>query len=261
MSQIFDVYTIAFGTLLFCLTSLWLLSVYIKDASIIDIFWGPGFVVANLVTLIALQADPVGRQWLVHALVTLWGLRLGLHLFVRNVGTGEDPRYQRWRANGGENWWLASYYRIYLFQGLIMLVVAAPVIVINASPVQRELWFLDYAGIAVWFAGFLFEVASDQQLVTFKRDPANTGRVLNSGPWRYSLHPNYFGDALQWWGIWLIVASAPAGIYTIFGPIVMTCVFVFISNGVLERVLTRSKPEYEEHIRKTSHFVPLPPRE
>lgn len=261
MTDLIHLYGHAAAAILFCLTALWLVSVAIRDASIIDIFWGAGFVVCNWVTLAIADGDISARQWLVHALVTLWGLRLAMHLFIRNTGTGEDARYRRWRENGGPNWWLETYYRIYLLQGAIMLVVAAPVIVVNLSSQQPPLGWLDLAGAAVWLAGFLFEAVSDQQLVDFKRDADNEGKVLNSGLWRYSLHPNYFGDALQWWGLWIVVASAPGGLFTFIGPLLMTATFIYVSNGVLERAMSKSKPAWQEHARRTSPFLPMPPRE
>ena len=260
MIHLLQVYGEAALAVFICLTVLWAVSVAIRDASIIDIFWGAGFVVCNWVSLALYAGDISSRQWLVHALVTLWGLRLAIHLFIRNAGHGEDARYQRWRAAGGPNWWLKTWYRIYLFQGLIMMIVAAPVIVVNMPGAQPALGWLDGLGLLVWLCGFTFEVVSDQQLIVFKRNPDNSGKVLDTGLWRYSLHPNYFGDALQWWGIWLVVAGAPGGIYTFIGPALMTATFIFISNGVLERALTRSRPDYKAHIERTSRFFPLPPR-
>lgn len=261
MTDLVHLYGNVAGAILFCLTALWLVSVAIRDASIIDVFWGAGFVVCNWVALGTAGGDIAARQWLVHALVTLWGLRLAMHLLIRNAGAGEDPRYRKWRENGGPNWWLESYYRIYLLQGAIMLVVAAPVIVVNLSPEQSPLGWLDFAGAAVWLAGFLFEAVSDQQLVNFKRNPANRGKVLDTGLWRYSLHPNYFGDALQWWGLWIVAAGSPGGVFTFIGPLLMTATFIYVSNGVLERAMSRSKPAWQDHARRTSAFLPMPPRE
>ena len=260
MTQFFYLYGAAIGAILLCLVVLWAISVYIRDASIIDIFWGPGFIVCNWVTLALADGDITARQWLVHGMVTIWGARLAMHLFVRNAGSGEDARYQRWRENAGPSWWYLSFHRVYLFQGLIMMVVALPVIVVNVSPEQVALGWLDLIGIGVWLLGFGFEAVSDQQLVTFKRKPANAGKVMNTGLWRYSLHPNYFGDALQWWGLWIVVISVPNGWLTVIGPVVMTAIFLGISNGVLERSLKRSKPEYEHHVARTSAFFPKPPR-
>ena len=260
MLEIMLLYSGALGTVLIAVTLLWALSLPLRDASIIDIFWGTGFVLINLVTLILLESDPTGRQWLVHAMVTIWGLRLTLHLWVRNAGHGEDARYRRWRERGGPNWWLESYYRVFLLQGAIMLVVAAPVIVVNLPGEQAPLSWLDLLGVVVWLAGFLTETLADQQLVVFKRDPANRGRVLQQGIWRYTIHPNYFGDAMQWWGIWLVVVSAPWGFWTFFGPLAMTALFIFLTSGILERAMVKARPGYADYLSRTSRFFPLPPR-
>ncbi|MBD3647963.1 MAG: DUF1295 domain-containing protein [Pseudomonadales bacterium] len=260
MMEIVELYGVAAGTVALALTLLWAVSVVIRDASIIDIFWGFGLVLCNFVTL-ALGDDHIApRQWLVHALVTLWGLRLSIHLLIRNAGTGEDPRYRKWREEGGPNWWIATWYRIYLLQGAILLVVAAPVIVVNQDSPQPPLGWLDFIGVLVWLGGFLFEVIGDQQLVNFKRDPENQGKVMDRGLWRYTVHPNYFGDATQWWGLWLIVAGAPGGFWTFVGPLLMTLVFIRVSNGVLERALSRKRPGYDDYILRTSRFVPMPPK-
>ncbi|MCB1693788.1 MAG: DUF1295 domain-containing protein [Pseudomonadales bacterium] len=260
MTDFFSLYASAALAVLVALTLLWLVSVAIRDASIIDLFWGPGFVLCNWVTFMLAEGSGTGRMWLVHALVTLWGLRLAMHLFVRNAGAGEDARYRRWRENGGPNWWLVTYYRIYLFQGAIMMLVALPVIIVNAAPEQASLGWLDIVGGLVWLCGFCFETVADQQLVSFRRNPDNAGRVLDTGLWRYSLHPNYFGDALSWWGLAMIAASVPGGWISFIGPVVMTGVFLGVSNGVLERALTKSRPGYAEHVRRTSAFFPLPRR-
>lgn len=261
MTEILQLYGAAGAVIMVALTLLWGFSVAIRDASIIDIFWGFGFVLCNFVTLTLIDADVAPRQWLVHALVTLWGLRLSIHLLMRNAGKGEDYRYQRWREQGGPNWWLKTWYRVYLFQGAIMLVVAAPVIVVNQEGSQPALGWLDYIGIVVWLTGFLFEVVGDQQLANFKQDPENRDKVMNRGLWRYTVHPNYFGDATQWWGLWLIVASVPGGFWTFVGPLVMTTVFIKISNGVLERALSRRRPGYDDYIIRTSRFFPMPPKD
>lgn len=260
MTNLIEAYANVTAVILVCLIALWLLSVYIKDASIIDIFWGSGFVICNWVGLMAIDGEISVRQWLVHALVTLWGLRLSFHLLIRNAGSGEDARYQRWRRNGGPHWWFKSFYRVYLFQGLVMLIVVAPVIAVNASATQPPPGWLDLLGCLVWITGFTFEIVSDQQLVVFKRNPENAGKVLNTGLWRYSLHPNYFGDALHWWGLWLIALGLTGGAYTVVGPLVMTGIFIYVSNGLLERALSKSKPDYIRHVQTTSSFVPLPPR-
>ncbi len=138
--------------------------------------------------------------------------------------------------------------------------MAAPVIVVNLQTPQPPLGWLDLAGFVVWSIGFTFEVVGDHQLALFKRDPDSQGRVMDKGLWRYTVHPNYFGDATQWWGLWLIVLNVPGGAWTFVGPLVMTLVFLRISNRVLEKALARRKPAYDDYMRRTSRFFPMPPR-
>jgi steroid 5-alpha reductase family enzyme len=260
MNVIIEHYLVVASVLWLLLTGLWLLSLAVRDASIIDIFWGFGFVVANWTSLALIDDDVHARQWLIHAMVTIWGLRLTIHLFIRNVGEGEDARYQSFRRRGGPLWWLKSYPNVFLLQGLIMLVVASPVIVVNASEVQPPLGWVDVIGSALWCVGFAFEVIGDQQLIRFRRDPANAGAVMDKGLWRYTLHPNYFGDATQWWAMWLVAASAPLGIWTFVGPLAMTAVFLNLTSGILERSLSRRRPEYAAYVARTSRFFPMPPK-
>ena len=264
LQQILTTWTQAGIAVLIALTLLWLLSLRLRDASIIDVFWGFGFVLCNWVTLILIDNEIHPRQWLVHGLVTLWGLRLSIHLLIRNTGKGEDSRYKRWREQGGPRWWLKSAYRIYAFQGVILLVVAAPLILVNSEARQSDLGWLDLFGAGVWLTGFLIEVIADQQLTLFissknTADDTLEGKVLDTGLWHYSVHPNYFGDALQWWGIWLIALSVPLGYLSIIGPLLMTLVFMGISNGVLERSLSKRRPGYANYLKRTSHFIPWPP--
>lgn len=248
----FALYGIAFLVVLLMVTLLWAISVPIRDASIIDIFWGPLFVVTAWALLPTMEGLPL-KPYLVTLLVTLWGLRLAFHLITRNLGQGEDRRYQLWREHGGENWWLVSYYRIYLFQGAIALVVATPLIAAFYHP--GDLGFVNLLGMLVWAAGFVWELLADIQLVRFKADPDNRGRVMNTGLWGLSRHPNYFGDALQWWGLGLIALTASTW-WALIGPAVMTAVFLGISNDVLERGMKKRNPEYADYVTKTPKFFP-----
>jgi steroid 5-alpha reductase family enzyme len=253
---ILELYGTALLVVLVLVSALWAVSVPIRDASIIDIFWGPLFV-AIAWTLLATGGEPAAKPYLVTLLVTLWGLRLGFHLLGRNLGHGEDRRYQLWRQHGGANWWLKTYYRIYLFQGAIALVVATPIIAAFHRPDGFGL--LSALGVLVWATGFVFEVLADIQLARFKGDPANRGRILDTGLWSLSRHPNYFGDALQWWGLGLIALST-ATWWALLGPIAMTAVFLSISNDVLERGMRKRHPAYEAYIAATPKFFPIPRR-
>ncbi|MFU8817700.1 MAG: DUF1295 domain-containing protein [Pseudomonadales bacterium] len=249
---IFELYGIAFLVVLVAVSVLWAISVPLKDASIIDMFWGPLFVAIAWVLLPATGMLAV-KPYLITLLVTLWGLRLGFHLITRNAGQGEDRRYQLWREHGGEDWWLKSYYRVYLLQGGIALAVATPIIAAFYRP--HELNFLNFLGVLVWAAGFIYELQADVQLSQFKSQPENRGRVLDQGLWARSRHPNYFGDALQWWGLGLVAVSF-ATWWALLGPVVMTAVFLGLSNDVLERGMKKRHPEYERYITNTPKFFP-----
>jgi steroid 5-alpha reductase family enzyme len=254
---IFEIYGTALLVVLCLVTLLWAISVPLRDASIIDIFWGPLFVAIAWV-LLATAGEPSLRPYLVTLLTTLWGLRLAYHLAARNLGHGEDRRYQLWRQHGGENWWLKTYYRIYLFQGAIALVVATPIAAAFYRP--EGFGLLNALGVLVWAGGFVFEMLADIQLTRFKADPSNRGRILDTGLWALSRHPNYFGDALQWWGLGLVAVSASTW-WALIGPIAMTAVFLGISNAVLERGMQKRHPAYEAYIAATPKFFPrLPPR-
>lgn len=240
------------------MTLLWILSLLTKDASIVDIFWGTGFVIATW-TYFFVSETVIFRHWLIGSIVTVWGLRLSLYLAYRNIGKGEDFRYQRWREEEGKRWWWLSYIRVFLLQGLIMWIVSAPLAGIQVSATSGLIW-LDYLATLLWLIGFIFEALGDWQLMSFKANSDNKGKVLNSGLWRYTRHPNYFGDAVQWWALYLIAVSAGAW-WTVFSPIIMTFFLMRVSGvTLLESSLKKRKPEYQEYIKKTSAFFPMPPK-
>ncbi len=244
-------------------TLLWLLSLALRDSSIVDIFWGVGFVAIAWFTAAASSGGVGGlasRPWLMLALVTVWGLRLATHILVRNRGRGEDFRYRSWREQAGPAWWWRSYFKVFLLQAAVMWVVAVPVVLVVHRPRQGALGWLDLLAVAVWLVGFVFETAGDWQLTRFKADPANKGRVMTSGVWRYTRHPNYFGDSAVWWGHFLLAAAA-GGWWTVFSPALMTFLLVRVSGvAMLETTLRESKPGYREYIQSTSAFFPRPPR-
>jgi steroid 5-alpha reductase family enzyme len=241
-------------------TAIWLLSLLLRDSSIIDIFWGLGFAVLAWV-LAAFWPRPLpSRVWLLIALVTVWGLRLSLHILGRNRGKGEDFRYRTWREEAGSAWWWRSYVRVFLLQGVVMWLVAAPIVAVSGSRSQPPLGWLDIVAVSVWSVGFVFESVGDWQLVRFRSDPANKGRLMTRGLWRYTRHPNYFGDSAVWWGHYLVAAAAGAW-WTGFSPILMTFLLVRVSGvSLLESSLRETKPGYREYIQSTSAFFPRPPR-
>lgn len=241
-------------------TALWLVSLALKDASIVDIFWGLGFVIAAL-TYASQTGDGSGRKILVVALVVAWGVRLSAHLARRNLGKGEDYRYAAWRKQYGATWWWYSFFHVFALQGGILWLVSAPLLAAMLPATPPVFTILDVLGILVWAVGFFFEAVGDYQLAAFKANPANKGKVMDTGLWKYTRHPNYFGDATQWWGFYLI-ALAAGGWWTIFSPLFMTYLLLKVSGvAMLERNLKERRPEYAEYIRKTSAFIPMPPKQ
>ena len=251
---------IGLGTILSVLTLVWMLSVMLRDASIADVCWGLGFVLlAWLYCLLSPTLTP--RSWLVAALMTLWGTRLSLHIFRRSRGTGEDPRYQAMRASHGQAFWWRSLFSVFWLQGAILWFVALPLLVSVNAAGPAALTVLDGLGILCFAVGFGFEVVGDHQLERFKADPGNRGKVLDSGLWRYTRHPNYFGDATMWWGMYAIAASTPGGWLTVLSPSLMTLLLMRVSGvTLLENGLKASKPGYRAYIASTPAFFPWFPR-
>ena len=238
-----------------CMALLWLVSLRRRDASIVDPFWGTGF--ALVAWLGWASSDGAGpRRALALALVTVWGLRLSLHLLRRNAGKGEDPRYRAMRVARGERFWLVSLFTVFLLQGALMWVISLPLQVAVAADEPARLGFLDGLGAALWATGFLFEAVGDWQLARFRRDPASRGRVLDTGLWRYTRHPNYFGDALLWWGLGCLGLAAGAA-WTLVSPILMTVLLLEVSGvSLLEKDIAQRRPAYRDYARRTSAFFP-----
>lgn len=242
------------------MTLLWLLSLVKKDASIVDIFWGLGFVLLGAAYFV-LTDGFIGRKILVTVLVGVWGLRLSLYILWRNWGRGEDYRYRRWREQAGERFWWTSLFRVFLLQGLVLWLVSLPILGAQFYESPHELTVVDLSGTVVWAIGFFFEAVGDWQLARFKADPANRGKVMRSGLWAYTRHPNYFGDATVWWGHFVIAAATTEGYWTILGPLLMTGLLLRVSGvALLERRQVETKPEYRDYIETTPAFFPWVPR-
>lgn len=243
------------------LGALWFVSVRIRDASIIDIAWGPACAAGPLLTLVSADgASP--RDLLLAALVSLWAGRLALHLAQRNLGHGEDYRYRMMRERQGSDAAFArwSLVRVYGLQGLIAWFVSWPAQLGQLGP-DKPLGALAAAGAAIFAIGLAFEAIGDWQLKRFKADPANKGRLMTRGLWAWTRHPNYFGDAAVWTGLTLIALEGPYGWATILSPAVMAFFLVKVSGkALLERAMEKKYPEYAAYKQSTSGFFPMPPR-
>lgn len=248
------------GSIIFVLMFLlWLYSLKIQNSSIVDIFWGTGFVITYWAALLIGSIQPTTRILLLGAIVTIWGLRLSVHIFLRNHNQPEDFRYAAWRVENGSAWWWRSFFKVFLLQGIIMWIVAAPLLAVQAADPAQTSCSCEYAGLGLWLIGFMFEAGGDAQLVRFKKDPANKGKLLTTGYWSVTRHPNYFGDAAQWWGFWLFAFSA-GGWWTVFSPLLMTFLLLKVSGvAMLERTM-KVKPGYEEYTARTSAFFPWFPK-
>ncbi|MGB7537248.1 MAG: DUF1295 domain-containing protein [Anaerolineales bacterium] len=253
------VYGIGLVVILGCMTVLWLISLALNNSSIVDIFWGSGFVVVNWVYFALTPDGFLPRKLLIGILVTIWGLRLSIHVLTRNWGKPEDFRYQKWRKENGSRWWWWSFLQVFLLQGLLMWIISAPLLTAHLGPLPDRLTVIDALAVIFWAVGFFFESAGDAQLARFKADPANKGRVLDTGVWRYTRHPNYFGDAAQWWGFYLIGACA-GGWWTIFSPVIMTVLLLRVSGVALLEKTLETRPGYKEYIERTNAFIPGPPK-
>ena len=237
-------------------TLLWVWSVFIKNVSIVDIFWGLGFVIVN-VFYAFMFGDLTERKLLVLILVCIWGFRLAIYLAIRNIGKGEDFRYQEFRRNDGpKRYWWVSFFQTFLLQAVLIMIISLPLLGINTSTSSGSLNCLDYLGIVVWVVGIVFEAGGDYQLMRFKKNPINKGKILDIGFWKYTRHPNYFGDSAVWWS-YAIFSIASGCYWHIVGSIIMTLLILKVSGvSLLEKSLKEEKPLYRDYIKKTSSFLP-----
>lgn len=250
-------YYFVLALLIFVYMSGWfLVSVIYKRNDVADIAWGLGFILLAWMSLFVSNTYSI-RGVLVSALVSIWGVRLAWHIYKRNKGKPEDERYKNWRSEWKTWFYLRSYLQIFLLQGVFLFCIIQPVLAINRAA-GRGISYLDIIGIAVWIFGFLFESISDNQLARFIHDPANKGKIMQQGLWRYSRHPNYFGEVTQWWGIYICALSVPFGIFTLIGPLTITCLILFVSGVPLLEKKYAGRPDFEEYKKQTSIFFPLP---
>jgi steroid 5-alpha reductase family enzyme len=256
----FQIYFQALLVIMIMMTILWIVSVIIKNVSIVDLFWGFGFVVAS--SFYFLKSDGYDyRKIIVMTLVAFWGLRLSVYLAWRNIGKGEDFRYREFRKKYGEKryWWI-SFFQTFLLQGILMWLISAPLLGAQFYGQNKDIGILDYIGIIFWITGILFEAGGDFQLAVHRANPANKGKVLDTGFWRYTRHPNYFGDTAVWWGYGLISLAAGSWL-PVLGSILMTAMIIKVSGvALLEKSLKEQKPQYKEYIEKTSAFLPWFPK-
>ena len=251
---------VALVSIVFLMTVMWVISVVLHNASIVDLFWGIGFIITAIIYLLLGEGFET-RKILVLGLLAIWGFRLSIHLSVRNFGKPEDFRYKEFRKKYGEKryWWI-SFFQVFLLQGVILWVISLPLFGVMHFTNANTLEVLDFIAIVIWTIGFLFETLGDYQLKKFKADAKNKGEVLKTGLWKYSRHPNYFGNAMVWWGFG--VFSLASGCYLgLLGSILMTLLLMKVSGAsLLERTLRNSKKGYKEYMKQTNAFFPWIPK-
>ena len=232
---------VALVCIVFLMTIMWIVSVVLHNASIVDLFWGIGFIITASIYLF-LNEGYETRKLIVFALTAIWGLRLSVHISLRNFGKTEDPRYQDFRKKYGEKryWWI-SFFQVFLLQGILLWIISAPLFGVMYFTKSNSLGVIDFFAVLIWLTGFLFEAVGDYQLKTFKQNAQNKGKVLNSGLWKFTRHPNYFGDAMVWWGFGLF--GIATGCYlALVGPIIMTFLLMQVSGvSLLEKKLKKIK--------------------
>lgn len=246
------------GALIALMLGVWLLSLFLQDVSIVDIFWGIGFVGVAGISIILAESPPP-RACLLAGMALLWGLRLAGYLAWRKFGKPEDHRYRALRESYGKDFWLVSLWLVFGLQAVLIWVISWP---LQVAPVGSGGWNRwDLAAVALWAVGFLFEAVGDFQMARFKADPANQGKVCSQGLWRFTRHPNYFGDFLVWWGLTLLAFAGGAPWWIIISPVVLSFLLIRVSGvSLLEKTLKQRTPAYEEYMRRTSSFFPWPPK-
>jgi steroid 5-alpha reductase family enzyme len=250
---------LALGAALALMTLAWRLSLARRDASIVDGFWGLGFVLATWI-YVGGRVAPTQRGDVVAALATLWGLRLSLHILWRSRGRAEDYRYHEMRERDPAGFPRRSLLTVFWLQAALLWAISAPIFQAQ-RPGPSGLTALDWLGLGLFALGFPFEAVGDWQLARFRGDPANAGRVLDRGLWRYTRHPNYFGDAVVWWGLCCFALATPGSGWTLYSPALMTVLLMRVSGvTLLEKKLRETRPDYRRYAEETNAFFPWLPR-
>jgi steroid 5-alpha reductase family enzyme len=235
------------------------LSLVKKRADIVDTAWGLGFILISTISLLY-QEYLTDRMILVFFLILFWGIRLALHIYSRNKGKEEDYRYQQLKKDWGKSFLVKSYFQIFLLQGLFMIVVSLPTIFVSAFS-YKSIGLLDIVGLLIWIVGFIIESTADKQLEKFlalKREGKTSERFANVGLWKYSRHPNYFGEITQWWGMGIIALSVPFGYISLLGPIFISYLIVFVSGIPLLEKKFENEKEWGKYVKNTNKLIPLP---
>ena len=233
----------------------YIVSLVTRTTTVVDIFWGLGFVLLSWFTLYS-NGTYLPRQILTTLLVTLWGLRLSGYILYRNWGKGEDPRYEAIVAKWSTLFHVRSFLQIFMVQAVLLFIIALPIVIINTSNVEGLFRFYDYFSVLLWMIGFAFEVIGDWQLNKFLTNPDNKGKILTTGIWRYTRHPNYFGEIVMWFSLYFLAVPVPYGIFTIISPLLIAAILFFVSLPLTEK-LFQDNDEFQEYKKRTSAIMPF----
>jgi len=248
--------SLAFATIFVYMCGWFLISQVVRRNDVADAAWGLGFVV--LAWVLYMQRPSVQLSLAV-ILVTVWGIRLSTHIFTRNRKKSEDYRYQQWRKEWGKWFTIRSFSQVFMLQGFLLVLISAPVIALSKNG-QDSLNIINYFGATIWAVGFLFEAIGDHELRQFIKNPRNKGKIMQTGLWRYTRHPNYFGEVTQWWGIWLISYGSPWFLWALIGPLTITTLILKVSGIPLLEKKYAGNAAFEAYKKRTSRFFPLQPK-
>lgn len=226
-----------------------------KDNSIVDIGWGPGFLLIAVIQLL-LNESPDINDFIITGIVLIWAVRLAAHIYLRSKGKGEDFRYAQWRKDWGEKAAINAFVKVFMLQGIIMLFVALPILIVFYDK-SESLNVFSYIGLLVFLLGFLFESIGDYQLTQFKKEEGSKGGIIRSGLWKYTRHPNYFGEALLWWGIGIFTIGMNLFYIALIGPLALNLLLIYVSGIPLLEKKYEGMPEWDDYKKKTPALVPF----
>jgi len=247
------------AVIFFFVTVLFFVSLVIKRNDIADIAWGLGIL---LVAIVSYSHSPLKGPLTTMLLIaaTLWGVRLSVRIFLRNIKKGEDYRYKKWRDEWGKWFYIRSYFQVYLLQGFLMVVVGYTFVHASVYGGTDKIGIIALIGMGIWCLGYFFEVVGDFQLDRFIKNKPEPGAILASGLWKYSRHPNYFGEVTMWWGLWFMVSTMPFGYIALISPLTITFLILKVSGIPMLEKKFEGNPNFELYKMRTSVFIPLPPR-
>ncbi len=259
MTLLISTYSTIIPVLLVYFSGWFIISLIKRRNDVADIAWGLGFCIVAWTTYQKNQ-PLLSTSNIATILVTIWAVRLSTHIYFRNRTKTEDYRYRTWREVWGKWFYIRSFLQVFIFQGILLLIISTPILIANTQFSQDENIVLKILGIGIWSLGFFFETVGDRQLSIFIKNKNNQGKILTTGLWKYSRHPNYFGEITQWWALWILTLSHPYGWAGIIGPLTITFLILKVSGiPLLEKKMERN-PNFNTYKEKTSILFPLPPK-